>query len=140
MVEDENDLDMIYRDNYRRLFLLGVMDIKSSKKIIVPGHMDLNIDVLEDDDKTRVIAMAHNIIVDCDLIADPEMTIKLFKNTAEAKVLTYKIYSLGVYEKVYESENVVDYHNSYFLNRYLNNWLITLNERGYYLGIISKYV
>ncbi|MCJ7571058.1 MAG: hypothetical protein MUO82_04180 [Candidatus Thermoplasmatota archaeon] len=132
MVEDEYDIEVIYQDNYRRLFLLGVMDITSSKKIKSKGYMDLNIDVLEDNDETRVIAMAHNIIMDGDLIADPEMTIKLFKNTAETKVLTYKVYSLGVYEKIYESENVVDYHSMYYLNRYLNNWLITLEERGYY--------
>jgi len=132
MVEDEYDIEMIYHDNYRRLFLLGVMDITSSKKIKSKGYMDLNIDVLEDNDETRVIAMAHNIIMDGDLIADPEMTIKLFKNTAETKVLIYQVYSLGVYEKVYESENVVDYHSMYYLNRYLNNWLITLEERGYY--------
>ncbi len=132
MVEDKYNIDMIYRDNYRRLFLLGVMDIKSSKKIKSKNYMDLNIDVLEDDDRTRVIAMAHNIIMDGDLIADPEITIKLFKNTAEAKVLTYQVYSLGVYEKVFESEPVVDYHTMYYLNRYLNNWLITLEERDYY--------
>jgi uncharacterized protein YqiB (DUF1249 family) len=70
--------------------------------------------------------------MDGDLIADPEITIKLFKNTAEAKVLTYQVYSLGVYEKVYESETVGIYHNKYFLNHYLNNWLKTLEERGYY--------
>lgn len=132
MVEDKYDIDMIYQDNYRRLFLLGVMDIKLSKKIKSKDYMDLNIDVLEDDDETRVIAMAHNIIMDGDLIADPEITIKLFKYTTEAKVLTYQVYSLGVYEKVYESESVVDYHTMYYLNRYLNNWLITLEERGYY--------
>jgi len=132
MVEDEYDIEWIYHDNYRRLFLLGVMDITSFKKIKSKGYMDLNIDVLEDNDETRVIAMAHNIIMDGDLIADPEITIKLFKNTAEAKVLTYQVYSLGVYEKIYESENVVDYHSMYYLNRYFNNWLITLEERGYY--------
>ena len=132
MVEDEYDIEWIYHDNYRRLFLLGVMDITSSKKIKSKRYMDLNIDVLEDDDETRVIAMAHNIIMDGDLIADPEITIKLFKYTAEAKVLTYQVYSLGVYEKVYESETVVDFHNMYYLNRYFNNWLITLEERGYY--------
>ena len=132
MVEDEYDIEWIYHDNYRRLFLLGVMDITSFKKIKSKGYMDLNIDVLEDNDVTRVIAMAHNIIMDGDLIADPEMTVKLFKNTAEAKVLTYQVYSLGVYEKIYESENVVDYHSMYYLNRYFNNWLITLEERGYY--------
>jgi len=132
MVEDKYDIDMIYHDNYRRLFLLGVMDITSSKKIKSKGYMDLNIDVLENDDETRVIAIAHNIIMDGDLIADPEMTVKLFKYTAEAKVLTYQVYSLGVYEKVYESETVGHFHNKYFLNRYLNNWLITLEERGYY--------
>ena len=132
MVEHEYDIEWIYNDNYRRLFLLGVMDITSFKKIKSKGYMDLNIDVLEDNDETRVIAMAHNIIMDGDLIADPEITIKLFKNTAEAKVLTYQVYSLGVYEKIYESENVVDYHSMYYLNRYFNNWLITLEERGYY--------
>jgi hypothetical protein len=63
MVEDEYDINLIYRDNYRRLFLLGVMDIKSSKKIKVKDHIDLNIDVLEDDDKIKVIAMTHNIIM-----------------------------------------------------------------------------
>jgi len=132
MVEHEYDIEWIYNDNYRRLFLLGVMDITSFKKIKSNGYMDLNIDVLEDNNETRVIAMAHNIIMDGDLIADPEITIKLFKNTAEAKVLTYQVYSLGVYEKIYESENVVDYHSMYYLNRYFNNWLITLEERGYY--------
>ena len=132
MIEDKYDIDSIYHDNYRRLYLLGVLDIKSSKKIKSKGYMDLNIDVLEDNDETRVIAMTHNIIMDGDLIADPEITIKLSKNTVEAKVLTYQVYSLGVYEKIYESENVVDYHSMYYLNRYLNNWLITLEERGYY--------
>ena len=132
MVEDEYDIEWIYHDNYRRLFLLGVIDITSFKKIKSKGYMDLNIDVLEDNDEIRVIAMAHNIIMGGDLIADPEITIKLFKNTAEAKVLTYQVYSLGVYEKIYESENVVDYHSLYYLNRYFNNWLITLEERGYY--------
>jgi uncharacterized protein YqiB (DUF1249 family) len=140
MVVDKYDIDMIYCDNYRRLFLLGVMDIKSSKKIRSKGYMDLNIDVLEDNDGTIVIAMAHNIIMDGDLIADPEITIKLFKYTAEAKVLTYQVYSLGVYEKVYESESVVDFHSLYYLNRYLNNWLITLEERGYYTDKVSNHV
>lgn len=140
MFEDEYAIEQIYHNNYRRLFLLGVMDITSSKKIKSKGYMDLNIDVLENDDATRVIAIAHNIIMDGDLIADPEMTVKLFKYTGEAKVLTYQVYSLGVYERVYEFETAGHFQNSYFLNRYLYNWLITLEERGYYTTRVWNYV
>ena len=118
--------------NYEMLKEIGALDIKKPKKIIVPGLMDLDIEVLQDDDKTKVISLAHNYIQNDDLMANPDMVIRIWKGLNEAEALTFQQDNLGVYQEVYTPKGKANKRLQKDLNRFLYDWLKNLKEQGFY--------
>jgi hypothetical protein len=121
-----------YGEIYRELKALGVLDIKEHKKLSSPGFMDLNIDVLRNNDKELVIGMAHNYIQNGDVMADPDMEIKIHKELEAAEALTYQQDSLGIYQEVYPEPGKVNTRLKKDLNRFLKQWLCNLESQGFY--------
>lgn len=86
------------------------------------AFMDLNLDVLHKTTDYIIIALSHYYKQNGDMIADPDMEIKIYnKNRAMAEALTYQD-SFG-YQRVYPDANHVKLKLQKSLNSFLNTWL-----------------
>lgn len=127
--------ELIYADIYNKLKDLGALDVKEHKKITSPGHMDLHIDVLQDNDKERIITLAHNYIQNNGVIADPDVEIRIFKGLQKAEALRYQQDLLGIYQSVYPESGKVNSQVKKQLNEFLQDWLQILKLQGFYKEI-----
>jgi uncharacterized protein YqiB (DUF1249 family) len=114
---------------YARLQKLGILDESGIMqadymKFESPGLMDLNVDKLTD----NTIALAHNGIQNGDVMADPDMEVRIYPEKKSAEALTFQNDYLGVYQEVYTETG------SYYpvlrkdLNLFLNEWLKNMIE------------
>lgn len=94
--------------------------------------MDLSIDFIrKTDDGAYIIAMAHNYIQNGDVMADPDMEIKIYPETKMAEALTYQQDGLGIYQKVYPEPGKVYPKLKKQLNSFLNKWLSNIKMQGF---------
>ena len=107
-------------------------------KLKAEGYMDLNIDVQnwkEDGQKgTFRISMAHNFIQNGDVMADPDMEIRIHKDMKMAEALTYQLDSLGIYQTVYQERDgrqMVNPRLKKELNSFLAQWLRNIKAQGH---------
>ena len=122
----------IYETIYQKLETLGVTEINEYKKLEAGGFMDLNIDILSDNDEVKIIAMAHNFTQNGDVMADPDMEIRIYKKTGMAEALTFQQDSLGIFQRVYlDNDTKVDLQAKKDLNKFLNQWLTNLKSQGF---------
>lgn len=125
---------MIYEQIYIKIDRLtgGIEAFLKSKegykKLKSGGFMDLSIDVLSD----GRIAMAHNYEQNGDLMADPDMEIRIDVDNKLAEALTYQQDSLGIYQVVYPEPGFVNMRVKRELNSFLNQWLGNLKMQGFY--------
>ena len=96
------------------------------------GLMDLYYNYLMAEDTSHIISLAHNYVQNGDLIADPDMEIRInpTENTAEA--LTFQ--DLYSFKRVYKLEDGKTYVNSKLkidLNKFLNTWLANALKQGH---------
>jgi len=85
--------------------------------------MDLHIDFLRvEENNAFIIGMGHNYRQNGDVMADPDMEIRIFPNTQMAEALTFQLDSLGIYQRVYQ-DNKVDISLKKDLNSFLDKWL-----------------
>ncbi len=123
----------IYQKNFEKLdLLLGGIEafMKSEEhymKLKAAGFMDLSIDVLGN----SRIAIAHNFVQNGDLMADPDMEIRVELNNRTAEALTFQNDSLGVYQEVYPSPGKVYPALKRDLNQFLGFWLDNLKLQGF---------
>jgi hypothetical protein len=102
----------VYEKNFDRLVELGVLkpdgllNFQDCLKLKSAGYMDLNIDHLSHKDAPGqiVIAMAHNYIQEGDVMADPDMEIRIIPEMRMVEALTYQLDSMGVYHRVYSED------------------------------------
>ena len=125
---------MIYEDIYRKIDKLtgGIEKFLESEegymKLKSGGFMDLSIDVLNG----RGIAMAHNFVQNGDLMADPDMEIRIDVENKVAEALTFQQDSLAIYQEVYPEPGMVNVRLKRELNSFLNQWLNNLKMQGFY--------
>jgi len=104
-------------------------------KLKAEGVMDLNIDVItwkeDDQKKTFRIAMAHNFIQNGDVMADPDMEIRIHREQKTAEVLTYQMDSLGIYQEVYPGAGTINIALKKNLNSFLLTWLRNIKKQGF---------
>lgn len=121
----KDDIVDFEKVNYGLLKKLGVLDIKESKLIKYEHFMSLNISLRHNDDVMCVVILAHNIIQDGVVMANPGMEIVLYKRLEIAKPLTYL--NLKNIEKVYENNYInCNYELKKQLDNFLNTWLVNL--------------
>ena len=128
---------MIYETIYKQLKELFNGDIPEEyQKRRVGGIMDLNVDILYTDTDEILIALAHNYIVNGDVVADPDMQIRIFPPIKMAEAMTYQ--DLWGYREVYpqqmkdgELKQMVNPQAKVDLNKFLNQWLKNLKEQGF---------
>ena len=96
---------------FAKLEKLGITSIEgdAAKSVIDPdgGMMDLNYDHLGcrkldlGDYVSYDIALAHNYIQNGDVMADPDMEIRIYPEIKYAEALTYQLDGLGIFQRVY---------------------------------------
>jgi uncharacterized protein YqiB (DUF1249 family)/SAM-dependent methyltransferase len=104
----------------------------SSGKSKSGGYMDLNFDYLYEDEQGYVFALSHYYKQNGDMIADPDMQIRLIPEMKMAEALTFQDYR--VYHEVYHTDengkNFVRPRLKKDLNSFLSQWLTNLiNQR-----------
>lgn len=133
-----NRYELIYRE-LDNLLPGGVekfcSDSEKHVKLKAKGFMDLSIDVIswkeEKGKETFRIAMAHNFIQNGDVMADPDMEIRIHREQKTAEALTFQLDSLGVYQVVYPQPEIVNTKLKIQLNIYLVRWLKNIKIQGF---------
>ena len=130
----------IYTRNFNRLVKLGIINsygelqFKSAKKLKSGAFMDLSLDELEkEQDGDYTFAMAHNFEQNGDIMADPDMQVRIIPVMHSIEALTYQLDSMGIYQVVYPKENMVNPRAKKELNAFLEKWLKNLIEQGFKL-------
>ena len=123
---------MIYSTIYLKLYQLipNLDTINEYAKFKASGMMNLNVDILfREKDGTRLALSHYYRHPSGDMIADPDMEIKVFPDMKMAEALTFQD-SFG-YRVVYPSPDKVDVKAKAELNRFLNQWLSNLIRQDY---------
>lgn len=114
---------------FARLQQMGIID-ESGKmqadymKFVSPGLMPLNVDKLTSD----TIALAHNGKQNGDVMADPDMEVRIYPEMKMAEALTFRNDYMGIYQEVYPDPGKYYPKLKKELNDFLNNWLKTMIE------------
>ena len=124
----------VYETNFELLIKLGILTpagvptFKEAKTMKSGAFMDLNLDFLISTEKGIVIAMAHNFVQNGDVMADPDMEIRILKGAQTVEALSYRQDSMGINQQVYTDETETKYYPKLKkeLNSFLNTWLKNL--------------
>ena len=132
-----------YQVIFKRLKRL-IPDLKelepgTARKFESEGYIPLCLDVLERhlDPKSDAlwlhISLAHNFIQNGDVMADPDMEIRVYLNEdwQRAEALTYQQDSLGIYQQVYPDPRHVNTRLKRQLNDFLMIWLNNIRKQGF---------
>jgi uncharacterized protein YqiB (DUF1249 family) len=106
---------------------------QEAKKMKSGAFMDLNLDYLTKTEKGIVIAMAHNFIQNGDVMADPDMEIRIIPEMKMVEALSFKQDGAGIYQQVYADEAETKYYPRLKkeLNSFLGMWLKNLIDQGF---------
>ena len=130
---------IIYNTMFEKLVKLGIINqdgnlkFNEHLKLKSGNFMDLNIDHLsyKNDDRSIVISLAHNYIQNGDVMADPDMEIRIIPSMKMVEALTFKQDSIGIYQQVYLEDGRFNPTLKNDLNNFLNFWLKNLIEQGF---------
>jgi len=130
---------IIYETMYNKLVKLGIINKDGSLKFdeyvkLKSGNfMDLNIDHLnhKNDDQSIVISLSHNYIQEGDVMADPDMEVRIIPSMKMVEALTFQQDSTGTYQQVYLEDGRFNPTLKKELNKFLNYWLKNLIEQGF---------
>jgi uncharacterized protein YqiB (DUF1249 family) len=97
----------------------------------VPEFMDLNLDLLSRNDERITVALSHYYEQNGDLIADPDMVVRIDTKSETVEALTFQ--DMYTYREVYLDGNRVDVKAKNELNEFLLQWLTNLIDQGHKL-------
>ena len=127
----------LYQQIYKKLqsVIPDLYSIDEHGKSVVPGYMDLNLDVLWRGATKTIIALSHYFKHPSgDMIADPDMVLVIYADRAMAEALSYQD-SFG-YQEVYSQDGaIVDVRTKRELNQFLSQWLSNLIAQGHRINI-----
>ena len=129
----------IHERIYDKLEKLGVISlgqrVEAEKSVIDPdgGFMDLNFDYLgiSHEPHSYNIALAHNYIQNGDVMADPDMEIRIYTNARYAEALSFQQDNVGLYQVVYPEPGKYYPKLKRELNTFLNQWLKNCIDQGH---------
>jgi len=131
----------VYTRNYGRLIRLGIINaegelqFKDAISLERKPFMNLNLDDLgKDKDGFTSFAMAHNFEQNGDIMADPDMQVRIIPVMHSIEALTYQLDLMGIYQVVYPDANHVNPRAKKELNAFLEKWLINLIQQGFKLN------
>jgi len=122
----------LHQQIYRKLLVVipHLEGIAEHGKSVVPGYMDLNLDILSRGKDKTVIALSHYFKHGGDMIADPDMMIAVYPDRAMAEALSYQ--DCYRYQEVYsDGGSLVDIQAKRDLNKFLSHWLTNLRIQGH---------
>jgi hypothetical protein len=129
---------LIYQTIFDKMQKIGILDgagqpaFAEYLKIENTPYMALNLDRLPSEKEGTVrISMAHNYIQEGDVMADPDMEIRIYPELKAAEALTYQQDGLGIYQRVYPEPGMVSIRLKKDLNIFLNRWLSNQIQQGF---------
>ncbi|MCK4679275.1 MAG: DUF1249 domain-containing protein [Bacteroidales bacterium] len=132
---------VVYETIYKRLIAIGIIDKEGNPKfedhvkLESGGFMDLSIDFLYKGKKYFTIAMAHNYVQNGDLMADPDMEIKIIPDMKMAEALSFRQDGgLPINQHVYveiDGKKMVYPLVKKHLNSFLSGWLLNIKKQGF---------
>ena len=129
---------LIQVTNYDRLLKIipSIKDMKIGDylKLKRDGFMDLNINVLSNSNEEIIFSLSHNSLQNGDVMADPDMEVRLLKKHSFLDALTFKNDYMGVFQQVYFEQDGKKYVRTRLrkqLNSFLRTWLINLKNQGF---------
>lgn len=131
MAENHSSGDL-HQQIYKKLLVVipHLESIAEHGKSVVPGYMDLNLDVLRRTKDKTVIALSHYYKHGGDSIADPDMVLAVYPDRAMAEALSYQ--DSYLYQEVYsDGGRLVDIRAKRELNKFLSHWLSNLRIQGH---------
>ncbi|MGE4537595.1 MAG: hypothetical protein AB7D37_10985 [Desulfovibrio sp.] len=125
-----------YEKNYKRIDKLtgGIEAFMAGKgylKLKAGGFMDLVIERIGTDE----ISLAHYYEQNGDLVADPEMTVRVRPQHGVAEALTFSMPAAGFYQEIYFKKGEKTYvclTARREQNAFLDTWLMNLKHQGFY--------
>lgn len=102
-----------------------------SIKLKCSGYMDLSVEILEKNPEFIRISLTHYGEQNGDLMADPDMEVKIYPQHKLAEALSYQNDYIGVYQVVYPEPNKVYPRLKQELNIFLTQWLNNLKQQGF---------
>ena len=127
---------MIYEANYKRLKKLipdlDTLTVETHRKSKSGGFMDLSFEVLSRTTDQFTGALAHYFEQNGDLVADPDMEIRVVPSMRMIEALTYQD-QFG-YRVVYPEAGKVNLQAKEELNQFLGKWLKNLIAQGHKLS------
>ena len=131
----------VHETIFKRMIAIGIIDsegkprFNEALKLKSGGYMDLNMDRLYDGDGNYTIAMAHNYIQNGDVMADPDMEIKIIPSMKMAEALSVRQDGgIPINQHVYTER---DGHKMVYprikkeLNSFLSGWLLNIQKQGF---------
>lgn len=96
-------------------------------KLQAPGYMDLSIDVLHQEDRKIRFSLAHNGLLNGDVMADPDMELTLDQSQAQPFVVAHHYQNdyMGVFRSIVTGGGQAE------LDDFLHMWLINLIDQGH---------
>lgn len=97
----------IYHRLYKQLDTILNLDdllkhnVGFNVKLKSSGYMDLVVEILEKNTEYSIISLTHYGALNGDLMADPDMTIKVYPKQLMVEALTYQNDYLTIYQVVY---------------------------------------
>jgi len=122
----------LHQQIYKKLLVVvpHLESITEHGKSVVPGYMDLNLDILRRGKDKTVIALSHYYKQGGDMIADPDMVLAVYPDRAMVEALTYQ--DCYRYQEVYsDGGRLVDIQLKRELNKFLSHWLTNLRIQGH---------
>ena len=117
---------------YRKLLKVipDLLTIEESSKSVVPGFMDLSLDILQHTPQKIIIALSHYYKHPSgDMIADPDMEIAIYPDREFAEALTYQ--DSFTYQSAMLDSGEINAKLLRELNSFLSQWLTNLIEQGH---------
>jgi len=125
--------ELIYKklDNILNLETFLKHNTGFNLKLKSSGYMDLSVEILEKTSDYIRISLTHYGEQNGDLMADPDMEIKIYKENQTAEALSFQNDYMGVYQIVYPEAGKVYPKLKKELNIFLNQWLTNLFTQGF---------
>lgn len=119
---------------FLKLKQIGILDKEgrmkpNNMKFKSESLMDLNVDKLS----VNIIALAHNGIQNGDVMADPDVEVKINAEKEECEALSFQNDYLGICQTVYDDDKC-NTKLKKELNIFLDEWLSNIIESEYVLS------
>lgn len=126
----------IYQQIYHKLQRLGVNESLMEQGHAISksgGFMDLCFNRLyEEEEEGTVISLTHYFEMNGDLVPDPDMEIRINKETKQAEALAFQ--DQFTYVRVYPEKGKVNLRAKQEQNSFLNGWLQNCIDQGHFLS------